>query len=137
LNTSMARKYKRETTANAGLIMPRAWNIHVKPGDYSKEELFSEVKRGIYITNVWYTRFQNYVKGDFSTIPRDGAFLIENGEITKPIRNIRVSDNMQHILEGINALGKELYHIHWWEVDTPVFTPYVLVKDVGITKATK
>ncbi|WP_461867215.1 TldD/PmbA family protein [Thermococcus sp.] len=137
LNTSMARKYKRETTANAGLIMPRAWNIHVKPGDYSKEELFSEVKRGIYITNVWYTRFQNYVKGDFSTIPRDGAFLIENGEITKPIRNIRVSDNMQHILEGINALGKDLYHIHWWEVDTPVFTPYVLVKDVGITKATK
>ena len=137
LNTSFARKYKRETTANAGLIMPKAWNISLEPGDYSKEELFSEVKRGIYITNVWYTRFQNYVTGDFSTIPRDGAFLIENGEIVNPIRNIRVSDNFQHILENIVALGKELHHIHWWEVSTPVFTPYVLVKDVGITKATK
>ena len=137
LNTSMAKKYKTETTANAGLIMPRAWNIYVEPGNHSKEELFSEVKHGVYITNVWYTRFQNYVKGDFSTIPRDGAFLIKNGEIERPIRNIRVSDNMQHILENIAALGKELYQIHWWEVDPPVFTPYVLVRDVGITKATK
>lgn len=137
LNTSYARKYKTETTANAGLMMPRAWNMHLEPGDYSKEELFQEVRKGIYITNVWYTRFQNYVTGDFSTIPRDGAFLIENGEITKPIRNIRVSDNMQKIFENIVALGKEIYQIHWWEVDTPAFTPYVLIKDVGITKATK
>ncbi|RLF79970.1 TldD/PmbA family protein, partial [Thermococci archaeon] len=81
--------------------------------------------------------FQNYVTGDFSTIPRDGAFLIENGEIVKPIRNIRVSDNFQHILENIATLGKDLYHVHWWEVTTPVFTPYVLVKNVEITKATK
>ncbi|NJE84255.1 TldD/PmbA family protein [Thermococcus sp. CX2] len=135
LNTSLAKKYGTETTANAGLTMPHAWNILLEPGDYSKDELFEDVRRGIYITNVWYTRFQNYVKGDFSTIPRDGIFLVENGEL-KPIRNIRVSDNFQRILENITALGKELHHIHWWEVRTPVFTPYVLVKDVGITRAT-
>ncbi|WP_457751671.1 TldD/PmbA family protein [Thermococcus sp.] len=136
LNTSLGKKYGTETTANAGLMMPHAWNIVLEPGDYTKEELFSEIKRGIYITNVWYTRFQNYVAGDFSTIPRDGIFLVENGEL-RPIRNIRVSDNLQRILEGIKGLGKESYHIHWWEVDTPVSTPYVLVEDVGITRATK
>lgn len=103
LNTSFARKYKTETTANAGLIVPRAWNVYLEPGDYTKEELFGEVKKGIYITNVWYTRFQNYVTGDFSTIPRDGAFLVENGEIVKPVKNIRVSDNFQKILENIAA----------------------------------
>ncbi|ANF23487.1 TldD/PmbA family protein [Thermococcus piezophilus] len=135
LNTSLAKKYRTETTANAGLTMPHAWNILLEPGDYSKDELFEDVRRGIYITNVWYTRFQNYVKGDFSTIPRDGIFLVERGEL-KPIRNIRVSDNFQRILENITALGKQLHHIHWWEVRTPVFTPYVLVKDVGITRAT-
>ena len=136
LNTSLARKYKTETTANAGLIMPRAWNIVLEPGEYSREELFGEVKRGIYITNVWYTRFQNYVTGDFSTIPRDGIFLIEDGNL-KPIRNIRVSDNLLGILSRIEAMGRESFHIHWWEVRTPVTTPYVLVKDVGITRATK
>ena len=136
LNTSLAKKYGTETTANAGLVMPHAWNIVLEPGNHSREELFSEVKKGIYITNVWYTRFQNYVTGDFSTIPRDGIFLVENGEL-RPIRNIRVSDNLQRILEGVKAIGKESYHIHWWEVRTPVSTPYVLVEDVGITRATK
>ncbi|WP_297459846.1 TldD/PmbA family protein [Thermococcus sp.] len=136
LNTSLARKYGVETTANAGLIMPHAWNIVLEPGDYSREELFGEVKRGIYITNVWYTRFQNYVTGDFSTIPRDGIFLIENGEL-KPIRNIRVSDNLLGILDRVKAMGRETHHVHWWEVRTPVTAPYVLVKDVGITRATK
>ncbi|MFA4647791.1 TldD/PmbA family protein [Pyrococcus kukulkanii] len=135
-NTSLAKKYKRETTANAGLITPRAWNIVLEPGDYTKDELFQEVKRGIYITNVWYTRFQNYMTGDFSTIPRDGIFLVENGEL-KPIRNIRVSDNMLRILQNVVALTKDSYHIHWWEVSRPVTTPYVLVKEVGITRATK
>ncbi len=136
LNTSMAKKYGTETTANAGLTMPHAWNIVLEPGEYSREELFSEVRKGIYITNVWYTRFQNYVTGDFSTIPRDGIFLVENGGL-RPVRNIRVSDNLQRVLEGIKALGKEGHHIHWWEVNTPVSTPYVLVGDVGITRATK
>lgn len=74
--------------------------------------------------------------GDFSTIPRDGIFLIENGEL-KPIRNIRVSDNMLRILQNVVALSKESYHVHWWEVSRPVTTPYVLVKEVGITRATK
>jgi len=136
LNTSMARKYGAESTANAGLVRPHPWNVVLEAGEHTKDELFAEVKRGIYITNVWYTRFQSYVAGDFSTIPRDGIFLIENGEL-KPIRNIRVSDNMQRILQSIEALGKELYHVHWWEVQIPVSVPYVLVKDVGITRATK
>ncbi len=136
LNTSLARKYKTETTANAGLIMPHAWNVVLEPGDYSKEELFDEVERGIYVTNVWYTRFQNYVTGDFSTIPRDGIFLIEDGNL-KPIRNIRVSDNLLGILSRVEVVSRESHHVHWWEVETPVTTPYVLVKDVGITRATK
>jgi len=136
LNTSMARKYGTRTTGNAGLLQPHPWNIILEPGEHKKEELFSEVKRGIYITNVWYTRFQNYVTGDFSTIPRDGIFLLENGEM-KPIRNIRVSDNMLRVLSGIEALSNELHHVHWWEVFIPVSTPYVLVKDVGITRATR
>jgi PmbA protein len=135
LNTSLAKKYGTETTANAGLIMPRPWNLVLESGEHSKEELF-EGFNGIYITNVWYTRFQSYVTGDFSTIPRDGIFFVENNEL-KPIRNIRVSDNLGRILSNVVALGNEPYQIHWWEVRTPVTTPYVMVKDVGITRATK
>ena len=136
LNHSYAKKYNMENTANSGIVMPHPWNIYVEPGNFGKDEIF-DIKRGIYITNIWYTRFQNYVSGDFSTIPRDGIFLVENGEITKAIKNIRISDNIQHILENIHSVGNEVEQIHWWECNVPVNTPYIRIKDVGITRATQ
>lgn len=135
-NTSTAKIFKTETTGNAGLVMPTPWNIEMEQGDMSKEELFKQVKKGLYLTNTWYTRFQNYAKGDFSTIPRDGIFLIENGEIKQSLKDIRVSDNVLAMLNNIVAISKERQHVHWWgEADPPSLSPYVLIKGVHITKS--
>ena len=136
LNHSYAKKYGLETTGNAGIVMPRPWNLYVDPGDYPQVEVF-DVKKGIYVTNIWYTRFQNYLTGDFSTIPRDGIFLVENGEIKKSIKNVRISDNIERMLMNIDAIGNEIYQIHWWECEIPVNVPYLRINDVGITRATK
>ncbi len=135
-NTSTARKYRTKTTANAGLIAPASSNVILQKGKISSDELFKEVKNGLYITNVWYTRFQNYLKGDFSTIPRDGVFLIKNGEIAQSIKGIRISDNLENIMKNVVAISDKPEWIHWWEVTTPVLTPYVLVKKVNITLPT-
>src|SRR3989344_543691 len=129
-NTSTANKYKTETTANAGLISPRSFNVVF---DCKKGDIF-DVKEGIYITNVWYTRFQNYSEGDFSTIPRDGAFLIKNGEISQSLKGLRISDNMLSILKNIQCCNKKVIQIKSWEAEIPTFTPEVLVNDVNITK---
>lgn len=136
-NSSTAKKFGCKTTGNAGLIAPMPWNLIFEKGDLSKKELFGEVKNGLYVTNVWYTRFQNYETGDFSTIPRDGIFLIKNGEIVSSLKNIRISDNILNILKNIKTVGNELEQIHWWEVETPVFCPYLIVEDVNVTKSTK
>lgn len=133
-NTSTAKKYKTKTTASAGLISPGPYNIILEKGNISKDNLFAFVKRGVYITNVWYTRFQNYAVGDFSTIPRDGMFLIENGKIKKPIKNLRVKENMLHLLQNISAVANDTKQITSWEVSIPVITPHVLVKNVLLTK---
>lgn len=133
-NASTAKRYKTQSTGNAGLISPRAFAPYLKEGNYSKEELFKEIKKGIYISNVWYTRFQNHETGDFSTIPRDGAFYMENGKIKYPLKDIRISENMLKIIKNISALGKESTEIKSWEVETPTTVPYTLVKDVNITK---
>lgn len=135
-NTSTAKKYKTKTTASAGLVAPSPSNTVLTSGDRSKEELFEKIKKGLWVTNNWYTRFQNYETGDFSTIPRDGIFLIENGKIKRPVSDIRISDNMIRILQNIIAIAKESQQIYGWEVDTPVFTPAVLVKNVNVTKST-
>lgn len=68
-NSTTAKKFKTETTANAGLVSPQPWNLIVEPGGKSFEDLLSEVDDGVYVTNDWYLRYQNYRTGDFSTIP--------------------------------------------------------------------
>ena len=129
-NTSTAKKYKTKTTANAGLIAPTSTNIILEG---RKGNVF-DIKKGLYITNVWYTRFQNHLTGDFSTIPRDGIFLIEDGEITKSLKNIRVSDNFLNLMKNVSLVSKENKHLKSWEAETPVVTPEVLIKNVNISK---
>lgn len=135
-NTSTAKIFKAKTTGNAGLVAPNPWNIEMEPGELSKDELFRQVRRGLYLTNTWYTRFQNYAKGDFSTIPRDGIFLIENGEIKQSLKDLRISDNVLTMLNNVVGISKERQHVHWWgEADPPSLSPYVLIKDVHMTKS--
>jgi len=136
-------KYGGELTGNAFYvggtwgIAPVALNVIVEPGESSEEELFEEVGDGLYLTNNWYTRFQNYQTGDFSSICRDGAFEIRKGGIERSLKGLRISDNMSRVLQSITRLSKERKWIKWWEVPTPVYLPHILVGDVGITRATK
>ena len=133
-NISTAKRFNTKTTANAGLLSPEPTNLIVEKGNFSKQELFEQVKNGLYITNIWYTRFQNYNTGDFSTIPRDGIFVIKNGKIGQPIKGIRVSENMLNLLKNTVSLGNKPERVVGWEVEKPVVTPAVLVKGVNITR---
>lgn len=139
-NTSTAKRYKTRTTGNAGLINPHPWNV-VLEGKKDKngkrmesEDIIKNVDYGIYVTNAWYMRFQNYYTGEFSILPRDATFLIKNGRIEKPIKNVRINSSLQEIMENTQIIGSNTEKIHSWEVDGSVITPSVLVKDINITK---
>lgn len=133
-NSKTASKLGVESTGNAGWIYPHAWNIIVNSGDANLEELIGSVKRGILITNNWYTRLQNAVEGLFSTITRDALFLIENGSIKQPVEKIRIADTFPNLLNNIEELGRKTYNIMWWEVSTPTKLPYVLVRNINVSK---
>ena len=87
-NSSTAKKFGRRSTANAGWIVPQPWNIIVERGGTSEEGLFNDLGNGIFITNNWYTRFQNYRTGDFSTVCRDGIFRVADGEIVQSLKGL-------------------------------------------------
>ncbi len=137
-----AAKFKTRSTGNAvyasdiGQIIPISTCLVLEPGKMSKEEVIEEAGNGLYISNNWYTRFQNYRQGDFSTIPRDAMFQIQNGKLGPPVKGLRVSDNMIRILNAVSAVSKERKWIRWWEVDTPTYLGHFLVNEVGITKST-
>ncbi len=134
-NTSTAKRHKTKTTANSGLLSPSPFNIVFNNGKLNKEEIILNMKKGLIVTNVWYTRFQNYATGDFSTIPRDGMFFVENGKISGAVKELRVSDNLLDMLKNVAAIGNKPEQVFGWEVELPVTTPPVLVKNVHITKS--
>jgi PmbA protein len=136
-NSTTANVFKTSTTGSAGIIDPHPWNLSVEPGDSSFEEMVKETKRGVVITNNWYTRFQNYRAGEYSTVPRDAAFYIENGEIKNAVAELRVSDSIPRQLQNIFLLSKERRWVKWWEVNIPTFSPWIAVREVPITRAVK
>ncbi|MBD3189908.1 MAG: hypothetical protein GF308_04660 [Candidatus Heimdallarchaeota archaeon] len=146
-NTSTAQIMQAESTGNSSfvnfgtgskLLAPAPTNMVYEAGDYTLEEMIAESRKPtIYLTSNWYTRFTNMLEGEFSTIPRDGMFLIENGEIKKPVRKLRLTENLLGMSKRISALGKNVQQINWWEVPTPTFIPPIKVADCNITAATK
>jgi PmbA protein len=123
--------------SEAGQIIPFPTCMVVEPGSLTREQLFEDTGDGLYMTNNWYTRFQNFRTGDFSTIPRDAIFKIKNGRLSEPVKGIRISDNMLRILRSIRVVSQERKWLRWWEVDIPTYLGHFLVDDVGITKSSK
>jgi len=134
-NSRTARKFKTVSTGNAGWIFPHAWNLEIEAGTRSLEDLIAEVDKGIFVTNNWYTRYQNMREGLFSTICRDNTFYIENGEIKGLAPKLRVVGKMIDLLSDIVELSKDRTMVVWWEAETPVLAPYILFREVSFTKA--
>jgi len=144
-NTSTAKRFKTRTTASAGPLIPTPFTftaqpiaMHpvLQPGDWDEQELIEDTRRGLYLNNTWYTRFQNYATGDFSTIPRDAILRIENGDLVGAVKNIRISDNMLNFWKSVDALTKGSEEIYWWEEAAPPSTlPAVRVRGMNITRS--
>lgn len=134
-NSRTAKVASSKSTGNAGIISPHPWNIFLSPGLYKEDEMLQRLGKGLYLTNSWYQRYQNYRTGDFSTIIRDGAFYVEDGEIKHPVKGCRISDNLQRMLMNVEALSDRLYPIKWWEVEVPTYVPTAVIRNVKITKA--
>lgn len=134
-NLTTAKKFGSKSTGNAGLIDPHPWNLEVSSGDSTYDEMVRGMKKGVILTSNWYTRFKNYRTGEFSTVPRDGTYLVENGEIEQGLKGLRVSDTLERMFTSIRLISKAREWIEWWEVETPTLSPWILVDGVKITRA--
>ncbi|MDE1871509.1 MAG: TldD/PmbA family protein [Candidatus Micrarchaeota archaeon] len=143
-NHSTAEKYNTKSTGNAGLVRPSTRTLVMEHRKTVKDvdKLISSVDRGILVTNTWYTRFSSYIKGDFSTMPRDLTLYIEKGEPAfaikqkdiGPIVGIRISDNLIRMLKNTVLAARNARQCTSWDVDMDYyFVPSFTVKDVTVT----
>ena len=76
------------------------------PGDTPDvAALCAPIERGIYVTRFWYTNTVREHEALVTTMTRDGTFLVEDGQITRPLRDVRVTDDLLRILAATEALG--------------------------------
>jgi len=86
---------------------PDLINMVMPPGDTSEEEMIKETRRGVYVSRFHYVRTVNQPRMILTGLTRDGTFLIENGEITKPILNLRFTDSFLDVYKGIQMIGRD------------------------------
>lgn len=74
-------------------------------GTQSVDDLVKGTTRGILVTRLWYLREVDPRTILYTGLTRDGTFLVEDGKITKSIRNFRFNESPLFLLNNIEALG--------------------------------
>ncbi len=83
-------------------------NAFFGPGDATLEEMISSTERGLYVTRFHYTRPVEPTQVVVTGMTRDGTFLIENGKIAYPVKNLRFTQSYLEALNQVDMIGKEL-----------------------------
>lgn len=113
-DTYTALKDNVQSTGNA--YRPQYWmppqsspsNLVLTPGKASPEEIVKETKRGLYIEETIGEWLSNPVSGNLNATVTHG-YLIENGELSKPVKGVVISGNFYELLKsGIELVGNDL-----------------------------
>lgn len=84
---------------------PMPMNLEITAGDARIEEMIGAVTRGVYVTRFHYVNVEDPVRAVLTGMTRDGTFMIENGRLTTPVRNLRFTQSAVEALHGVEAVG--------------------------------
>jgi len=93
-----AEQNRREPTG-----FPSGW--YMAGGSDTLEEMVASTARGLLLTRFWYIRSVDPRTILFTGLTRDGTFLIENGQITHPVKNLRWNESPIFVLNNIEMMG--------------------------------
>jgi predicted Zn-dependent protease len=86
---------------------PMAWNLFMSPGSSAKEVMLSGIERGVWVTRFHYVNIVHAKRGILTGMTKDGTFLIEDGRISRPVRNLRFSQSIPEAFSAIEAIGSD------------------------------
>ncbi len=104
-----ARQAGTETTGHAlpppNPDGPFPLNLAMEPGQASLEEMVAGTERGLLVTRFHYANVVHPIASVITGMTRDGTFLIERGEVTRPVRNLRFTQSILEALGNVVAVG--------------------------------
>ncbi|HSL11432.1 MAG TPA: TldD/PmbA family protein [Actinomycetota bacterium] len=86
---------------------PFPLNLRMATGDATRNEMIESTERGLLVTRFHYANVVNPVESTLTGMTRDGLFLIENGEVTTPVRNLRFTQSAIGALRSVSMIGRE------------------------------
>ncbi|MDP0493271.1 MAG: TldD/PmbA family protein [Fusobacterium sp. JB021] len=111
-NLKTAKKDGVKSTGNAskggykGTIGTSCYNLYLKNGETSLEDLFKEIGNGVYITSfAGLHSGLNSISGDFSLAGE--GFYIKDGKLDKGLNQITIAGNFYELLNNIKKLGND------------------------------
>ncbi|WP_013323643.1 TldD/PmbA family protein [Gloeothece verrucosa] len=106
-----AGKLGEQPTGNARCLnyhfapIVRMTNTWIERGKTPVEDLFDDIKEGVYARN-WLGGMTN---GEMFTFSAGEAWMIRNGKIAEPVRDVTLSGNVFKTLANIEAIGDDFY----------------------------
>ena len=102
----------RVVSTGHGLPAPNPYgpfplNMVMEPGDASREDLIGGLERGLLVTRFHYTNPVHPKLAIVTGMTRDGTFLVEDGRIVGPVKNLRYTQSYLDALRGTVAVGRE------------------------------
>jgi predicted Zn-dependent protease len=138
------RAGKEQGQASTGHALPPTFtmgplplNAFFGPGDATIEEMIASTERGIYVTRFHYTRPVEPSKVVITGMTRDGTFMVENGEIAYPIKNLRFTQGYLEALNHVEMVGKESRLLAGWSALFRSTVPALKLGRFNFTGATE
>jgi predicted Zn-dependent protease len=101
-------------------------------GTSSLEDMIGSTERGILVTRLWYLREVDPRTILYTGLTRDGTFLIENGKVSKAVKNFRFNDSPLFMLNNLEMLGRPV-RLAGTEAGGAVVVPPLKVRDFNFT----
>lgn len=107
-----AKHYNVKPTGNGrrqdfrNIPIPRMRTTYMENGSNKKDEIIASVKKGIYVDS-FSNGEVNIGQGDFTFYVKFG-YMIENGKLTKPVKDVNIIGNGPQALADIVMVGDDL-----------------------------
>jgi predicted Zn-dependent protease len=93
--------------------LPR--HTFLRPGSATVEEMIQSTGRGLYVTQLHYTRPIDPIRLTATGMTRNGTFLIEHGEIVRPVKDLRFTQSYLKAWNEVEAVGQETRLLRMWD----------------------
>jgi len=129
----------RTTTNGRALPMPNTYgplplNLALAEGGSSLEEMIKSTEKGILVTSFHYTNLLKPMTVEMTGMTRNGTFMIENGRVAYPIKNMRFTESAVEAFNRIEAVGnKTESSMSWGRISTPALK----IRDFNFSSATE